>query len=571
MKQQSRDVRQKSRKWLLSGIAMLGLVLVTLFLLNKFTRFRIDLTEEQRFTLHASTKEILAGLEEPLEVDILLSGKLPGVMRMFQQQIEATVETFNAYSGAPISVRYFDPMGIEDKQERDEYIIYLAEFGINPTNLFATENGAQTSRLIFPGVIIRNATHETGGLLLNGNRGMSPDQILNLSVENLEYELINMVRMLVQREKQAVAMITNHGELQGDQGYGIVEALSEDYEVYKVPLQKAKGVEDLLSFAAIIVAGPRDAYSKREVYLLDQYLMRGGKLLLAIDPVAVDMEKAGGEGTVAVGFDTGLDRMLFKYGVRINKDLIQDMNFGYYPVVAGEFGNQSQIVPLPWPFYVVANTMSSHVIVKGFDQVMFRMVSSLDTVKATGVKKTPLIFSGQYSRKMPQPVRVAFEDMSQEPAISLFNQKNLPLAYLLEGTFSSVFENRFLPEAFEVDPDFKEKSDGGALIVTGDGDWLQGEQDPTTGDPLPLGTDPNTEANFANRELLQNMLRYLVNPDGIMATRSKELKIRPLDKKRVEQEKTFWQVLNIALPVGLVLLIGLAKVYFRRRKYGRKG
>ncbi|QDH77779.1 gliding motility-associated ABC transporter substrate-binding protein GldG [Echinicola soli] len=567
MKQQSVDIRQKKRKRLVMGIVLLGVLLMTIFLLSKFARYRIDLTEEKRYSLHASTKEILEAVEEPLEVDILLSGKLPGGMRRFQQNIKATLETFNAYSGAPISSRYFDPMGIESNKEKEEYIIYLSEFGINPTNLFATENGTQTSRLIFPGVIIRNATHETGGLLLKGNRGMSPDQTLNLSVENLEYELINMIRKLTSREKRAVAMITNHGELQDDQGFGIVEALSEDYEVYKVPLQQAKSVEDLLSFDAVIVAGPRDAYSEREVYLLDQYLMRGGKLLLGIDPLAVDMEKAGGEGTVAVGFETGLDRMLYKYGVRINKDLIQDMNFGYYPVVAGEFGNQSQIVPLPWPFYVVANTMSDHVIVKGFDQVMFRMVSSLDTVKATGVEKTPLIFSGQYSRKMPQPVRVAFEDMSQEPAISLFDQSHLPLAYLLEGTFSSVYKDRFLPKAFEDDPDFRENSTGGALIVTGDGDWLQGLHDAPSGDPLPLGVDPNSEVNFANRELLQNMMKYLVDPDGIMATRSKELKIRPLDKKRVQSEKTMWQFINVALPVGVVLVIGLIKVYLRRRKY----
>ncbi|GGF21167.1 hypothetical protein GCM10011339_06450 [Echinicola rosea] len=570
MKQQSVDIRLKKRKRLIVGIVLLGVLWGILFLLSEFTRFRIDLTEEKRYSLHPSTKAVLEAIEEPLEVDILLSGKLPGGMRRFQQNIEATLETFNAYSAAPITFRYFDPLGIKSKEERDEYIIYLSEFGINPTNLFATENGAQTSRLIFPGVIIRNTTHETGGLLLKGNRGMSPDQILNLSVENLEYELVNMIRKLTRKEKRAVAMITNHGELQDDQGFGIVEALSEDYEVYKVPLQQAKSVKDLLSFDVVIVAGPRDAYSEREIYLLDQYLMRGGKLLMGIDPLAVDLEKAGGEGTVAVGFETGLDRMLFNYGVRINKDLVQDMNFGYYPVVAGEFGNQSQIVPLPWPFYVVANRMSDHVIVKGFDQVMFRMVSSLDTVKATGVNKTPLIFSGQYSRKMQQPVRVAFEDMSQEPDISLFDQSNLPLAYLLEGTFSSVFENRFLPKAFEDDPDFREKSSDGALIVTGDGDWLQGLKDPSSGDPLPLGVNPDSEANFANRELLQNMLKYLVDPNGIMATRSKDLKIRPLDKKRVQAEKSTWQFINVALPVGLILVIGLVKVYLRRRKYAKR-
>ncbi|AWW30073.1 gliding motility-associated ABC transporter substrate-binding protein GldG [Echinicola strongylocentroti] len=570
MREQPLNIRQIRKKHWGGTLVFLLIVLAFILALDHFTQFRIDLTEENRYSLHPFTKDVLETIDTPLEVDILLSGKLPGGMRRFQRNIESTLETFNAYSNAPITVRYFNPMEINDKGEKEEYIIYLAEFGINPTNLFATENGAQTSRLIFPGVIIRNATHETGGLLLKGNRGMSPDQILNLSVENLEYELINMIRKLTRKKKRAVAMITNHGELQEDQGYGVVEALSEDYEVYKVPLQQAKSVDDLLSFDAVIVAGPRDGYADREVYLLDQYLMRGGKLLLCVDPLAVDLAKAGGDGTVAVGFETGLDRMLFKYGVRINKDLVQDMNFGYYPVVAGEFGDQSQLVPLPWPFYVVANTMSEHVITKGLDQAMFRMISTIDTVKASGVQKTPLIYSGRYSRVMSQPVRVAFEDMSQEPDVSLFDQRHLPLVYLLEGDFSSVFQNRFLPKSFENDPDFAETSDGGAIIVTGDGDWLQSVNDRSTGDPVPLGVVPYAETSFANRELLQNMLKYLVDPNGIMATRSKELKIRPLDKKKVQEDKAKWQVLNVALPVVLVLLIGLVKIYFRRRKYGNK-
>jgi len=538
--------------------------------MNAFLDFRIDLTEEHRYSLHPATKEVLGNLEEPLEVDILLSGRLPGGMRRFQKNIEETVETFNAYSEQPITFRYFDPLSIEDPKEQEEYILYLTEFGINPTNLFASEGGGQTSKLIFPGVIVRNEEYETGGLLLKGEKGMSPEQMLNLSVENLEYELINMIKKLMHSDKLAVAMITNHGELQEDEGYGIVEALGEEYEVYKVPLHQAKKVEDLLSFEAVIVAGPKAVYQEREIYLLDQYLMHGGNLIFAVDPLAVNMEDASGEGTLALGFETGLDRLLFKYGIRINKDLIQDMNFGYYPVVAGQFGDQPQIAPLPWPFYVVVNRMSGHVITKGLDQLMFKFVSSLDTVKADGVRKTPLVFSGNYSRTLAQPVRVAFNDMSQEPDIKLFNQSQLPLAYLLEGSFTSYFKNRFLPEEFEGDENFVENSENGAVMVVGDGDWIQGGQDVQSGNPLPLGVDPFSDVNYANREFLQNTLRYLIDPNGIMATRSKELKIRPLDKKRVEQEKVKWQILNIAVPVGVIFLLGLVKIYVRKRKYAVK-
>lgn len=553
---------------IVKGGILILLLIGVLVILNNFFPFRIDLTEEKRYSLHESTKDVLGSLEEPLEVEMLLYGNLPGGMRRFQKNIEEMVKTFNDYSSVSINLKRFDPLSIEGEKEKEDYIVYLAEFGINPTNLFSTEGGAQTSRMIFPGVVIRNEEFETGGLLLKGEKGMTPDQILNLSVENLEFELINMIKKLTRKEMQKVAMITNHGELQEDEGYGIVEALSEEYEVYKVPLGQAKSVEDLLSFDAVIVAGPKSAFLEREVYLLDQYLMSGGKLMFCIDPLTVNMEDAGGEGTLALGFDTGLDRLLFKYGIRINRDLVQDMNFGYYPVVAGEFGDQPQIAPLPWPFYVIANNMSDHVITKGLDQMKFRFISSLDTVKADGVRKVPLVFSGNYSRTLAQPVKVAFEDMSKEPDINLYNQKQLPLVYLLEGQFKSYFNNRFLPEEFDKDPAFIPSTSDGAVIVIGDSDWVQSEHEVASGDPLPLGLSPFTNNSYANRSFLQNSLKYLIDPDGIMATRSKVLKIRPLDKKKVKEEKLKWQLVNIALPVGLIMLIGLVKVYMRKRRFG---
>ncbi|WP_226334374.1 gliding motility-associated ABC transporter substrate-binding protein GldG [Echinicola marina] len=557
-----------NKKRIAKGGILVLLLIGTFWVLNKFFPFRIDLTEEKRYSLHASTKEVLKGLKDPLVVDMQLYGDLPGGMRRFQKNIEEMVKTFDDYSEVSIDLKETDPLSIAGEQERADYIVYLAEFGINPTNLYASEGGAQTSRMIFPGVVIRNEEYETGGLLLKGEKGMTPDQILNLSVENLEFELINMIKKLSKEDMQKVAMITNHGELQDDEGYGIVEALSEEYEVYKVPLSQAKGVKDLLSFDAIIVAGPKSPYKEREIYLLDQYLMQGGKLMFCIDPLSVNMEDAGGEGTVAIGFDTGLDRLLFKYGIRINKDLVQDMNFGYYPVVAGEFGDQPQVAPLPWPFYVIANRISRHVITKGLDQMKFRFISSLDTVKADGVKKVPLVFSGNYSRTLDQPVRVAFEDMSKEPDLNLYNQKQLPLAYLLEGQFESFFNNRFLPDEFEGDAEFVPSSSEGAVIVIGDGDWLQSEHEVGSGDPLPLGLSPFTNNSYANRAFLQNSLKYLIDPDGIMATRSKVLKIRPLDKKKVKEEKLKWQLINIALPVTLIILIGFLKVYMRKRRYG---
>ncbi len=548
-----------------SGI-ILGAVVLVLLLFRLFS-FRIDLTEDKRYSLHPSTIQVLQSLEEPLEVEILLTGNLPGGMRRLQRSIAETIRTFNAYSSEKISYYEEDPLTLP-ADIREDYVVTLSGYGINPTNLYMTENGGQKSRLIFPGVVVRSSEFEVGTLLLRGERGMSPDRILNQSIENLEFELINAIRKLVSGQKYSVGMMMGHGELEEDEGFGIVEALAEDYEVYKIPMEQAVSVESLDPFAVLIIAGPRESYSEKEVYLLDQYLMNGGNLIFLIDAVAVNLENAGGSGTVALPFDTGLEQLLFRYGVRINKDLIQDVNFGYHPVMAGDFGDQPQIVPLPWPFYVAAGRMATHPITKGLDQVMFRFVSSMDTVKADGVKKTPLIFGSDFGRKLAAPVRVAFEDMADSPDLSIFGIKNLPLLYLLEGQFTSLFKNRFLPEG--MDPaKFQESGSQGKVLVTGTGSLFQSVFDLTTGEPLPIGQDPFSGTNYANRMLLQNSIKYLTEPEGIIATRTKQFQIRPLNKVKVQEEKTFWQVINVVIPVVVLALLEMGWVFSRKLRFSK--
>ncbi|MBN3521633.1 gliding motility-associated ABC transporter substrate-binding protein GldG [Algoriphagus lutimaris] len=542
--------------------------IVIFALLAQLLRFRIDLTEEKRYSLHPATQEMLSELTEPIHVDILLVGKnLPGGMRRLQKSIEETVRTFNAYSPEKITYSYFDPLTVAES-EQEAFIGSLTEYGINPTNLYVSQNSGQQATLIFPGVLVSNAEFETGALVLKGERGMGPDEILNQSIENLEFELSNAIKKLVSPEESAIAMIMGHGEMAEDEGYGIVEALDGEFELFKVPLEQAKSPSDLENFKIIFIEGPRDIYSDREVYLLDQYVMNGGNLVVMVDGVAVDIAEAGGEGTLAMPVDSGLDNLLFKYGIRINKDLIQDLNFGYFPVMAGNFGNQDQMVPLPWPFYIQAGVMQNHPITKGLDVVYYRFASSLDTVMAEGVKKTPLIFSSNNSRVLPAPVRVAFSDMEQEPPVEAFSVRNLPLAYLLEGEFTSLFKNRFLPEGFSK-TDFKE-SGKGKVVVFGDGDVFQSQKSLQDGSPLALGEDPFSQMTFANKLLLRNMVKYLVDPEGIIASRTRTFQIRPLNKVKVAQQKTFWQFINVVAPVVILLLIGAIVWWIRHQKYSKK-
>ncbi len=532
-------------------------------------RFRIDLTEEKRYSLHPSTLKLLEGIDRPLHVDILLTGEqLPGGMRRLQKSIEETVRTFNAYSAENITVSYFDPLEVTDSL-KEEFIYTLADYGIRPTNLFVNKATGQQEQLIFPGILVSDDTYETGALILKGERGMSAEQTLNASIENLEFELSQAIQKLLYPQKTALAMIIGHGELAEDDGFGMVEALNGRYELFKVPMEQAKKVEDLSSFAAVFILGPDSTFSDRELFLLDQYVMGGGNLVVAAEGSSLDLSQLAGDGALALPQENSLDRLLFRYGIRVNKDLIQDLNFGVIPVMGGNFGNQEQLVPLPWPYHFQAGRMYSHPITKGLDQVNFRYSSSLDTVKADGVKKTPLLFSSDRSRILSLPHLVSLTAFQEPPLESEFALQNLPLAYLLEGEFTSLFKNRFVPEEFA---GITVKNSGkGKVLVLGDASVFQSQINLSDQEPLPLGEDPMAQTTYANKQFLENILQYLTDPEGIIATRTKVLQIRPLNKVKVAEEKQMWQLINLGIPVLFLGLMGGLIGLLRVKRFSRKG
>ena len=547
---------------LLLGILVLAGLALTV-------RFRIDLTEEKRYSLHPSTLQLLEGIDRPLHVDILLTGEqLPGGMRRLQKSIEETVRTFNAYSAENITVSYFDLLEVTDSL-KEEFIYTLADYGIRPTNLFVNKATGQQEQLIFPGILVSDDIYETGALILKGERGMSAEQTLNASIENLEFEIAQAIQKLLYPQKTALAMIIGHGELAEDDGFGMVEALNGRYELFKVPMEQAKKVEDLSSFAAVFILGPDSTFSDRELFLLDQYVMGGGNLVVASEGASLDLSQLAGDGALALPQENSLDRLLFRYGIRVNKDLIQDLNFGVIPVMGGNFGNQEQLVPLPWPYHFQAGRMYSHPITKGLDQVNFRYSSSLDTVKADGVKKTPLLFSSDRSRILPLPHLVSLTAFQEPPLESEFALQNLPLAYLLEGEFTSLFKNRFVPEEFA---GITVKNSGkGKVLVLGDASVFQSQINLSDQEPLPLGEDPMAQTTYANKQFLENILQYLTDPEGIIATRTKVLQIRPLNKVKVAEEKQMWQLINLGIPVLFLGLMGGLIGLLRVKRFSRKG
>jgi gliding-associated putative ABC transporter substrate-binding component GldG len=345
---------------------------------------------------------------------------------------------------------------------------------------------------------------------------------------------------------------------------GLNNALLDQYDVYKVSLSTKSRI---INYDLLIVAKPTRTFSNQDKYKLDQYLMQGGKILFLLDRLDADMSRASEEDYFAFPYDLNLDDQLFKYGVRINPDLIQDRVSGKYPIVIGGDPNQPQIMQLDWPFFPLVNQYATHPITRNLDATLLKFVSSMDTVKAVDVKKTPLLFSSQYSRKVSAPVKVGVNDLRRQMQDDVFDSGRIPLAYLLEGNFTSLFKNRFAPEGVDT-TGFKERSVETKIIVIADGDVARNDVNPRDNDPQPLGLDPFTHYTFANQDLLMNMAAYLVEEDGLIKARNKEIKVRPLDKEKI-RARSFWQISNLVLPMIVMIVFGIARAYIRKLKYTR--
>jgi len=315
----------------------------------------------------------------------------------------------------------------------------------------------------------------------------------------------------------------------------------------------------------LISAKPTKSFSEIEKYELDQFLLKGGRVILLVDRLDAQMDSASREDYLAFPYDLKLDDQLFKYGVRINMDLIQDRVSGKYPVVVSTTGNRPQIMQMDWPFFPLINRYADHAITHNLDATLLRFTSSMDTVKAVGVRKTPILFTSATSRKVNAPVQVSLNDLRKNVNPETFNEGPIPVGYLLEGNFTSLFKNRFLPEGSNKET-FKE-SGTSKLIVIADGDLARNDINPRSGQPQQLGLDPFSNYTFANQDLLLNMIAYLADEQGLINVRSKEVKIRPLDKEKIRLDRTYWQAINIVLPLVLLIAFGITRAYWRKKKY----
>ncbi len=543
-----------------------GLVLLVLINLLASTHFfRIDLTEEKRYTIKPQTKEMLANLDDEVFVEVFLEGELNPGFKRFQKAIRETLDEFRIYSNNKIRYTFTDPNQAIGEKARNEFMSDLAAKGISPMNVIETKDGQRVEKFVFPGALVSYGGFETGVMMLKGSRAQGSQEVLNQSIENVEFELANAIYKMANTNRKKLGWVRGHGELDSLQMASLNTALLEQYDVFKTDLSKKKSFNH---YDALIIAKPREAFSEKEKYHLDQYLMRGGKALLLLDRLDASMDSASSENYFAFPYNLNLDDQLFKYGVRINPDLIQDRVSGKYPIVVGNAGNRPQMMQLDWPFFPLLNQYADHPITRNMDAIQSKFVSSIDTVKAMGVKKTPLVFSSAYSRKLTAPVKVSVNDLRRQLKEESFESGKIPVAYLLEGTFTSVYKNRFAPEGVD-SAKFLEQSVPTKIIVMADGDIARNDINPRENKPQLLGYDPFSRYTFANQDLLLNMVAYLTDENGLIKARNKEVKIRPLDKEKIRNERTYWQLINLVLPLVVLVAMGLLLTYLRKARYAR--
>ncbi len=546
---------------------LIGLVLVIIInqLVGKFP-IRIDLTGEKRFSISEASEYLLENLDDVVYVEVYLEGELPSGFKRLKKSIAETLEEFTFYAGSNIEYKFIDPSIAKSEKARNEFYQSIAQKGIRPTNLAFTKDGNKTERLIFPGAIISYLGKEKAVMLLKGNQSATAEQRLNQSIEGIEYELSNAIRILASDTRKKIALIQGHGEPDSLNIAGLNNALLEKYDVFKVNLPKRS--KSLANYDAIIIGKPTQRFSEQEKYKIDQFIVNGGKALFFVDALHVNMDSASGEGTVALPYELNLTDMLFKYGVRINQNYVLDVVSGNYPTVAGYMGDQPQIRMLPWPFFPIINAFGNHSIVKNMDAISVKFASNIDTVKADGITKTPLLFTSQYSRIVSPPVRVSFNDLQNDLNPELFTAGPQAMGYLLEGKFTSMYKNRILPQGISK-RDFIEKGQASGVLVCADGDMIRNEFSLKTGEPLELGVDPFTKTTYANKDFVLNALEYLLNDKGIITAKAKEIQIRPLDKVKVANEQLKWQLINLVLPLVLLVMYGTLRFYLRRKKYAR--
>ncbi len=547
-----------------------------------FTRF--DLTSEKRYTLSSSTRQLIRETDDIIYFKVYLDGDLPSDFKRLSQSTREMLDEFRAYSDN-IQYEFINPTASEDAKTRNDVYDRLVEQGLIPTEIAVRTKEGQKQQNIFPGALVTYKGKTVPISLLANQLGAAPKDIINKSIQALEYNILSAVRKLSTNTKPKIAFTQGHGELTNLETADIAIALSDYYNVEYVDLkgqvsafteriEVENGKYNLVNkFKAIIIAKPDSTFSEKDKFIIDQFIMLGGKVLWLIDPVFATMDSLQtANRTIGITQDINLNDQLFKYGVRLNSNLIMDLAALPIPMVTGMMGNQPQFDFFPWPYFPVLTATSSNPVVKNINAVRTEFISSIDTVDDPTIKKTILLTTSQYTRVAMTPVMISLEILGRDPDTRDYSEPPQPVAVLLEGKFKSVFTNR-IPKEIANAPEigFTSESPDNRMIVISDGDMIKNQVQFSNGTytPLPLGYDRHTGQTFGNKELMLNAVNYLCDDSGLMSVRSRELKLRALDVNKARESLLSWQLINIVVPVVLIIFFGLIQFALRKKRFSK--
>ena len=551
------------RKSVVQIILVFG-ALVLLNVISDAVYSRFDLTEDERYTLSEPALNSVTNFTTPVIVDVLLDGKLPAEFAKLKSETRQILEEYAAHN-SNIKFDFVDPL--EDRGEAESTIAQLQRLGLTPANVTIEENGKVSQEMVFPWAMINHNNTTVKIPLLKNKLGASSEERINNSVQNLEYAFADAFTKLSIKEKKRIAVLKGNGELDDIYLADFLTAIRDYYNIGAFTLDSVasnpqKTLDQLKKFDLALIAKPTIAFTDEEKYVLDQYVVNGGKSLWLIDQVAIELDSLFNESGSALAYprDLNLNDLFFKYGIRINPVLVNDLYFTQIVLATGD-GSNSQFNPVPWYYNPMVFSPNNHPINNNLEAIRFQFANSIDTL-ANKNKKTILYTSSPLSKLEGTPKQIRLDVINTPPKKESYTDGNKALAVLIEGKFQSAFTNRIKPLKLD---DYKQNGEDTKMLVISDGDVIKNQL--KNGRPLELGFDKWTSNFYGNKEFLINSINYLMDDNGLINIRNKKVSIPLLDQKKIVDQKTKWQLINIGLPVILILIFGIVFNYFRKKKY----
>lgn len=555
----------------IAHIALFAIAIVALYFISEKCFFRIDLTSEKRYSISDNTKRMLKGIEDPLSVKIYLDGDLnPGFLRL-KRATKEMLDEFSVYCNSDVDYEFINPSGAASNAEREKNYAELEKRGMRGTLVHDRDNeGKSIQKVIYPWAEISYAGKSLPVCLLKNVAGNSGEENLNISIENLEFGLTDVIRMLTSREVQKIAFIEGHNEFPEPFVYDASQALSHYYQVDRGVITNDVGILD--GYKAIIIAGSEKKFSEQEKYVIDQYVMNGGKVLWLLDGSRISLDSLSTSSqTIGIANEINLEDQLFTYGVRINPVLVQNVQCALIPVNMAREGDQPKFEPTSWYYSPLLMTSPEHPATRNLTPIKSEFTSSIDFVGSdTTLKRDVLLATSPGSHIQNVPSIVNMEVINVERNAQYFNISNrVFIGVAEEGVFHSVFRNRLIPEGIKTTEKTRTESKPTKMIFVADADIIRNDVQGSGENMniLPLGFDRYMNQQFGNKDFILNAVNYLTDDDGWMALRNREIKLRLLHKPAVIGLRTFWQTINMVLPLLLLGLFGLGFFFIRRRKY----